>query len=139
MVVTPQTVRLADGREVEIGVPIEGGRYNAYACDRGHHNLTLDLDEGTTPMFLTCRRTDGCGDPGCWCGLMPGEECGERSVSAGYPNRAVPEHLFPVQVVWRRATQGQLKRERREGGDYYRSGGLHPEWTHPQGVPDDAR
>lgn len=128
---------VADGRSVEIGRLIPDGRYNAYACDRGHHNLALDLDEGVTPMFLTCRRIDGCGDPTCWCGLKPGEECGARSVSAVYPEQAVPPHLFPVRIIWRRPTAAE--RGDPSAGDHYAQGGLALEWVRPdQKGPEHA-
>lgn len=106
--------RLRDGRDVVIDrVTTAALRYNVYACDNGHHNLSMDLDEGVTPMFLTCRRLG----------------CGARSVSSMYPKGEPPAHLFPVRVIWRRATNGEIKRERREGGDHFVRGGLQMEWT----------
>lgn len=106
--------KLADGRTVVVDrVAPAAKRYNVYACDNGHHNLSMDLDEGVTPMFLMCRR-DGCG---------------ARSVSSGYPAGDPPEHLFPVRVIWRKATKGEMKRERRKGGEHFALGGLQMEWV----------
>lgn len=107
--------RMRDGREVEINEPIPErlGHYNVYQCENGHHNLSLDVDDGTTPMFLTCR-VNGCGG---------------QSSSMMYPHGEPPAHLFPVRVLWRRPTNGELKRERREGGEHYRLGGLALEWV----------
>ena len=104
---------MRDRREVTIDRYVEGVRYNVYACESGHHNLSMDVDEGVTPMFLTCR-VDGCG---------------ARSSSMMYPKGEPPTHLFPVRIIWRRATNGELKRERREGGEHYRLGGLALEWA----------
>jgi hypothetical protein len=120
--------RMHDGREVEVGEPIPGGRYNGYVC-RGeagkmrvedsrmvmgpalHTLLSLDVDDGVTPMFV-------------WC---PDHDC--EAVSEGYPPGAPPTALFPVRMVWRHATRGEEKRERREGGNHYRQGGLAREWV----------
>jgi hypothetical protein len=35
-------------------------RINSYDCPRGHSTVTIDVDEGVTPMFLNCR-TVNCG------------------------------------------------------------------------------
>lgn len=32
------------------------GRYNVYACPHKHYTVTIDVDDGTTPVFLGCRR-----------------------------------------------------------------------------------
>lgn len=106
---------MRDGRDVVIDRPVESfiGQYNVYQCERGHHNLSLDVDKGVTPMFLVCR-VDGCG---------------ATSSSTMYPKGEPPAHLFPVRVLWRRPTNGELKRERREGGEHYKLGGLALEWV----------
>lgn len=37
-------------------------RTNRYTCGTcGGHIITVDRDEGVTPMFLNCRATPGCG------------------------------------------------------------------------------
>lgn len=52
---------------------------NAYKCDTcGRCTVTIDVDPGVTPMFLACRRTDGCRGTG---------------VSAGYPASPIPPNL----------------------------------------------
>lgn len=32
---------------------------NCYTCPKGHHTVTIDIDEGVTPMFLSCKH-EGC-------------------------------------------------------------------------------
>jgi hypothetical protein len=52
---------------------------NAYKCSDCHKVIvTIDVDRGTTPAMLACRRTEGCE------GLM---------MSAGYPSTPFPAHL----------------------------------------------
>ena len=36
-------------------------KVNTYTCEKCHkHIVTVHRDEGTTPMFLKCRATEGC-------------------------------------------------------------------------------
>jgi hypothetical protein len=87
-------------------------RLNAYHCTIcGGYIVTIDRDEGVTPMFLACRATRGC----------PG-----RSVSMGYPKLPWPAHApEPVpRWEWYRPT---LKWARRKGPgmvEYVQRGGL---------------
>lgn len=54
-------------------------RHNGYKCgDCGGAWLTVDLDEGVTPMFSPCFRTEGCHG---------------RAVSMGYPPGPPPQGL----------------------------------------------
>jgi len=106
-------VTLADGREVVIDEYFEGGRYNVYDCPgngRGqpsHPILSLDVDEGVTPFLKAC------------------PDHGAMATSRFYRVDArVNARWFPVRLVWRRATKGELKRERRDGGDHFARGGL---------------
>lgn len=57
------------------------GCFNVYRCPDGHLTVTKDVDDGVTPMFLACRH-DGTTD------------CGQRAVSAGYPEGPMPAELL---------------------------------------------
>lgn len=126
-------MKLADGREFSTTEAIEGVRYNVYGCpgtgnatrvEHGpsgavvvpgvvaHYLLSMDVDEGVTPFLVTC------------------PDHGIAAESAFYP-AGLERHpsLWPVRMIWRRATKSEMKRERREGGDHYRLGGLAREWT----------
>lgn len=121
------TFTLRDKRQVEIDSPIPGGRYNVNVCGGGgdwdsraprmlerdvkHSLLSLDVDEGVTPMLVRC------------------PDDGDTAQSCGYPKGEPPAHLFPVRMIWRKPTNGELKRERREGGEHYKLGGLSREWV----------
>lgn len=124
-----KTHKLADKREIVVDAPIEGGQYNVYDCpgpdglpDRviggvykpgtvGHYLLSLDVDDGVTPAMITC------------------PDDGRAASSRFYPPGPPPAQLFPVRMIWRKATNGELKRERREGGQHYALGGLAREWV----------
>lgn len=41
------------------------GKINTYTCPKGHVTVTIDRDEGTTPMMLRCRQKDGDGKHDC--------------------------------------------------------------------------
>lgn len=73
------------------------GRINAWKCDQcGKVTVCRDLHTGVTPMFLACRRTEGCQGTGA---------------SAGYPPGPIPpwitEHLA---WEWYRPSQVERKR-----------------------------
>jgi len=126
---------LADGREFETTHAIEGVRYNAYGCPGtaanatrvehppeggarvvpgkvAHWLLSMDVDEGVTPFIVTC------------------PDHGLAAESAFYPKDLVMRpSLWPVRIIWRKATKGEREAELREGGDHYRRGGLAREWT----------
>lgn len=127
-------MKLADGREFDTTKAIEGVRYNVYGCPGtaenatrvehsgdgatvvpgkvAHWLLSMDVDEGVTPFMVTCP------DHGLW------------AESRMYPRGLERDSsLWPVRLIWRKATNGELKRERREGGEHYRRGGLAREWT----------
>ena len=108
-------MKLRDGREVVTDRPTPGGRYNIYDCAVGHPLLSMDADEGVTPMFTHCP-----------------DHPGVTSTSRGYMVSAMDVAVaMPVRMVWRRATSGELKRERRGHGTggHYGSGGLAREWV----------
>lgn len=62
---------------------------NAYRCpDCGGYIVTVDRDEGVTPMFLACRVK---GDPS-----DPGNDCKGRMASMGYPPEPWPIDATPT-------------------------------------------
>lgn len=40
-------------------------KINTYTCIKGHITVTIDIDEGTTPMILRCRQKDDNGKHNC--------------------------------------------------------------------------
>ena len=91
------------------------GSVNAWKCERcGKVLVAVHLDDGTTPMFLGCRRTDACP------GMM---------VSQGYPPiKGLPDAIAAlIGWEWHRLTSTQLKRAKREEPAMYQhamAGGL---------------
>lgn len=72
----------------------------------------MDVDDGVTPFLTTCPTH------------------GVYAESSFYPPTVVMHpSLWPVQLVWRRATASERKRERREHGNHYAQGGLALETT----------
>lgn len=82
------------------------GAINTWQCNTCSGVIVaVHTDEGTTPMFLACRATEGCA------GTM---------VSAGYPSAPVPEHIIKLlSWHWHKASATQLKRYRRENPAMY--------------------
>lgn len=69
-------------------------RMNAYRCpDCGRVLLTVDVNEGVTPMFLACRKTPGCRG---------------MSVSSGYPDTPPPTSLGEPTHEWYRPSQQEF-------------------------------
>lgn len=63
----------------------EPGAVNAWKCEAcGRLTVAVHVDEGVTPMFLACRRTEGCET---------------LAVSAGYPDLPLPDHILDL-VAW---------------------------------------
>lgn len=104
-------VKLQDGRSVNVRVYDPQYTYNFYRCHRGHSSLTMDIDEGVTPMFMRCRQS-GC------------EQIAESNF---YPKGEPPAQMFPVRVVFRKPTKSELKNERRTNGHHFKWGGLASE------------
>ncbi len=107
-------MKLADGRIIETDqvVWFPGWRYNAYECPRGHALLSLDVDDGVTPASIVCPDHEAR----CW--------------SRFY--RVDPWIYLPVRMVWRRATEREMKRWKRKDPAMYehvRLGGLVREWV----------
>jgi len=103
-------VKLRDGREVATDAVIPGERYNVYDCERGHALLSFDLDDGVTPFLVPCPY-DG------------------TTAQSRFYRVHDPAAFLPVVMVWRAATSGEIKRERRSGGYHFASGGLAREWA----------
>jgi hypothetical protein len=40
-------------------------KINTYKCSKGHITVTIDIDEGVTPMMLRCRQRDDDGKHNC--------------------------------------------------------------------------
>ena len=85
-------------------------KYNGYECDecRGVW-ITVDLNEGVTPMLSQCFATEGCRG---------------RGRSLGYPEggKKPPEKFGPVIIEWYRPTR--LESYSYEMQEYLRKGGL---------------
>ena len=127
-------MKMRDGREVVVDRFDPALRYNVYDCPGiagaegrfvtiagpggvtqmvAHAMLAAEVDEGVTPMFMACP-----------------EHANRRLTSRMYRvDAATQPDLFPVRILWRRATMGERKRERRSGGDHFARGGLAREWV----------
>lgn len=83
---------------------------NAYTClGCGFQIVTVNLVAGTTPMFLSCKGPDGCGD---------------RMVSSGY---RLPLDAPAPTFEWYRPSQKRVRRMRRSDpatADHVEMGGL---------------
>lgn len=102
-------------------------RKNAYWCKTCHgYIVTEDVDEGVTPMFLTCRVH---GEPGL------ANPCKGQMVSMMYPAEPWPEHDGngdPIPTVptweWYKPDERELRRYRRKRDaatlEHVRKGGL---------------
>jgi hypothetical protein len=87
-------------------------KLNAYRCDDcGGNTVTLDVDEGVTPMFLGCR-ADGT-ETGC----------GGRAVSMGYPKGPAPSWAVPA-WEWYKPGPVELRGMSPEMRDHCQRGGL---------------
>lgn len=86
------------------------GPYNGYKCEKcGVITLTMDVDDGVTPMFLVCRAEGSCDG---------------QSVSLGYPSGPVPEELLPVRFEWYRPDQDEINTLEPSMIDHVSRGGL---------------
>lgn len=75
------------------------GEKNVYVCERcSHYTVTIDVDEGVTPMFLACR-ADGELEP----------TCGGTGQSLMYPPEPWPDGVPTTpQFEWYRPSQKEL-------------------------------
>lgn len=92
------------------------GRFNVYTCPDGHQTVTLDVDDGVTPMFLGCRH-DGTETA---CNLMAESAC--------YPDGPMPESLREAYEEfgweWYRPSMKWARRQGPEMLDHVERGGL---------------
>lgn len=92
------------------------GDLNAYFCPECKgYIVTVDRDEGTTPMFLACRVQ---GD------LGPANTCLGQSRSMGYP----PLETWPIEPEptweWHKPSRFEFAKLDLSARDYVRRGGL---------------
>lgn len=74
-------------------------RENVYTCAKCKgYTVTVDLDEGVTPMFLDCRASGREGD------------CGGVAVSAMYPKGPRPAHIPAPAWEWFKPTGADYER-----------------------------
>lgn len=89
-------------------------KINAYTCPKGHVTVTIDKDEGTTPMMLRCRQKDDDGKHNCtefahsaWynCNqsLKPEYEWYKPASTKGF-NEAEKEHIKMGGLLLRKIT-----------------------------------
>lgn len=102
----------------------ERPRKNAYYCEAcGGYIVTVDRDEGVTPMFLACRVK---GEP-----TDPRNDCKGTSQSMMYPAEPWPEtddygHQIPTAPTWEWYTPGADEANvlNRETFEHIQKGGL---------------
>jgi hypothetical protein len=103
------------------------GRKNAYYCwDCQGYVVTIDRDEGVTPMFLACRVK---GEP-----TDPANDCKGRSTSMMYPDEPWSEkdgygNPIPTEPTWEwyspdAAERKRLKRKDPGTFEHVQKGGL---------------
>lgn len=90
---------------------MRGGGANGYTCRTcGQVTMTYHVDEGTTPMFLRCRATDGCNG---------------EAVSMMYPPGPVPDHLAALpRWEWYRPTPKEVRHMGPAYREHIQRGGL---------------
>jgi hypothetical protein len=87
------------------------GALNAWKCPNcGGLTVVVHVDDGVTPMFLACRRTDGCTG---------------MAVSSGYPSTPAPADVAALLAwEWFRPTGRALRELSDEMRDHVARGGL---------------
>lgn len=90
---------------------IEAGAINAWNCpDCKRNTVAIHVDEGVTPMFLRCRRTEGCNG---------------MASSAMYPDPPIPEHIIDaLEWEWYKPADADLQSLDSEMRDHVDRGGL---------------
>lgn len=74
-------------------------KINVYTCPKGHKTVTVDLVDGTTPMFLNCRN------------ITDGHACDQTSRSAWY---MCDQTLTPEFEWYRPGPEEKLNKEERQ-------------------------
>lgn len=94
-------------------IEAERSRENVYVCpDCEGYTVTVDVDEGTTPMFLNCRASGGEGD------------CPGMAVSSMYPSGPRPAHIPAPAWEWFRLDAAALPAMSLAMQEHVRAGGL---------------
>lgn len=75
-------------------------RENCYRCEYGCINLTVDVDEGTTPFMMKCRRRPTPERPIDKSLLGIDGECIGTATSCFYPKSARPANLPAPEWEW---------------------------------------
>lgn len=93
-------------------------RYNGYHCPScGGRWLTVDLDEGATPMFSPCFAKEGCRG---------------TANSMGYPKGSPPNLPLLIEWYWPMSLSGlsmEMAEHVRRGGLMRRATKTAPEWV----------
>lgn len=112
-------VKLRDGREFDETQILGEYKYNVYRCGARHLILSCDIDEGVTPMWVSCRLRN-----------YAQLQCKYTAESSMYPAReSLTTDLLPVKLVWRKPTAGEYKAAKRDNwNDHFDKGGLQMEW-----------
>ena len=84
------------------------GKINVYTCAFGHKTVTIDKDDGTTPMTIRCRQKAADGN----------HDCTEIASSAWY---RCNQRLEPEYQWYKPGPEIKLNPQER---DHVRSGGL---------------
>ena len=88
-------------------------RVNVYTCPEcSGHTVTIDVDEGVTPMFLGCRASGEEGD------------CKGSAQSAGYPKGPRPAHIPAPAWEWYKPSKEEIAAMPKEYRSHYENGGL---------------
>ena len=88
-------------------------RENVYTCPKCHgFTVTVDVDEGVTPMFLKCRASGSEGD------------CDGNAVSAMYPKGPRPSYVPAPSWEWFKPTGKAYKKLSPAMKDHVDRGGL---------------
>lgn len=87
------------------------GSINAWVCDRcAAPTVSVDIEDGVTPMFLACRATPGCKG---------------RAISRGYPKGEPPAEIIDALAwEWYRPTPKQARRMGADMAEHVAKGGL---------------
>lgn len=75
-------------------------RENAYVCpDCKQPTITVDVDEGVTPMFISCKATEGCEG---------------MAQSMMYPKAPRPSHVPAPAWEWYKPTRDEVEESEKE-------------------------
>jgi hypothetical protein len=98
-------------------MPEAAGGKNAYFCEACHRYIvTVNLVQGTTPMFLSCRATEGCTGRMTSCMYPPHPWPEEDGFGNKIPKEVTHEWYIPVSSEFNKLT--------REGQEHVQKGGL---------------